>query len=956
MKTCAAQHNISLALILAAMLAGCEPIASTKVDSWVCSDMTTLTDRTPKINDTTIYDPIDKAVNLFAAANETISFQLVLDGDNAGTKGVQLSWTTPRSSSAEAAAAIDISAFQMLPVKVESFPPWYIRIVDSLPEPASYYDALLPINRAGAKNTIDVPAGGRAAVWLDIQIPRDAEAGVYSSTLTVTWPTGSQSFKLNIEVYDFSLPDAIGIISVGGFDDTTLYRTFITRDDKPYVPVYLDRNNESVRAGLVILRQLMQLSHEHRLDLFDKGIRPLIKRDVFGNLQLDWDDYDAIVMPYLDGSAFDDSLGCPVWPVPFSAGWPDPAIYEGRDSKKYAEVADGVIKATGKHFRELNIQEKCFAWPYRLGVSETAYPRHIELVKILRRTEDKTPILSQLPLDAPDLTRWTVPPDYQSTVDMLAAPGQWLDPGTAPPASVSKPLAGVWLSPGLPPYMPSMGIIATPADVRAIPWFAVKYRCKGLFLPEVLNWTENILDTTAGAETRLFYPGKQFGMDEVLPSVRLKRLRRGLQDVAYLRLLEARQQGQVASAIMNSMVRYAGMEASGDNYLDPRLSGWVQDPSAWLLARRLLAEEVSNAVHAGQTPRRQLLEQRIAWDNFQMKTHDVHVEQIRTFAEIIVPEVKSEIDLAGVDPRIKATITLDLYNEYNKPINTVVEFGPLPEGWKPVAGKISIESFEPATRKSVQLAAEGPRPPGNTAGKTIMPIRITTNARPAKLVSATLPIVIAGRTAGSILIDGVPNEWPMRAGNTAGDFRLIGRRGRDGSGLAKRQTSVFVLRDDDNLYLTIRCAEPNMAGIVADTNNTVHYEQLMACGEDLVEVLLDPGKKAESIEDLYHLVVKANGIVIAERGVSCDPPLGRVSAWPVQAKVAVSKQKDVWFVEAAIPLEAFGENRSAEVWGINFMRFATQGSEASNWAEAPRYFYDPRNLGTMLIRPFMKPG
>lgn len=953
MKTYAAQY-ILLTFILAAMLVGCEPIASTRIDSWVCSDMTALTDRTPKTNNTTVYDPIDKVVNLFAAANETVSFQLVLDGGKADTKNIRLNWTTPATRDNNALAAIKISAFQMLPVKVESFPPWYIRLADLLPEPASYYDALLPMNKAGAKSTIDIPAGTRAAVWLDVHIPRDAEPGTYSSSLNITWPTGRQSFKLNIEVYDFSLPDTRPIASVGGFDNTTLYRTFISRDNEPYVPVYLDRDNERVRNGLVILRQLMQLAHEHRLDLFDKGIRPLIKRDVFGNLQLDWDDYDAIVMPYLDGTAFEDRIGCPVWPVPLSMGWPDPATYDGRDSRRYAEITGEIIKATNKHFRELNIQDRVFAWPYRLGVSATAYSRHIDLAKMLRQASDKTPILSQLPVNAPDMTRWKVPEDYASTVDMLAAPGQWLDPKTAPRASTGT-LAGAWLSPGQPPYMPGMGIIATPADVRAIPWFAMKYKCKGLFLPEVLNWTESLFATAAGGETRLFYPGSKFGLNEVLPSVRLKRLRRGLQDIAYLHLLNIRKQEKTALAIMNSMTRYAGMEASGDNYLDPRLSGWVQDHSAWILARRLLAEEVSNAVHPGQTLRQQLLEQRIAWNNFQLKTHDVHVEQIRTFAEIIVPKIKSEIDLAGVDPRIKATITLDLYNQYDKPVSTVVEFGKLPEGWKPVTGKVLVKSFAPAARKSVQLTAEGPRPPGNSAGKTILPVRLTTNTRPAKQVSAALPIIIAGRTSGAIRIDGLPNEWPRRVGNTAGDFRLIGRRGRKGDGLAERQTAAFVLRDDDNLYLTIRCVEPNLAKIVARPNNTIHYEQLMACNEDLVEVLLDPGKKAGSIEDLYHLVIKANGIVIAERGVSSNPPLGRTRPWAVQAKVAVAKINDAWIVEATIPLEAFGKNRDAEVWGINFMRFATQGSEASNWAEAPRYFYDPRNLGTMLIRPFVKP-
>ena len=41
------------------------------------------------------------------------------------------------------------------------------------------------------------------------------------------------------------------------------------------------------------------------------------------------------------------------------------------------------------------------------------------------------------------------------------------------------------------------------------------------------------------------------------------------------------------------MTRYAGLAAAGDNYLDPRLDGWVQNPQTWRMARRLLAEEIN---------------------------------------------------------------------------------------------------------------------------------------------------------------------------------------------------------------------------------------------------------------------------------------------------------------------------------------------------------------------------
>jgi len=118
-----------------------------------------------------------------------------------------------------------------------------------------------------------------------------------------------------------------------------------------------------------------------------------------------------------------------------------------------------------------------------------------------------------------------------------------------------------------------------------------------------------------------------------------------------------------------------------------------------------------------------------------------------------------------------------------------------------------------------------------------------------------------------------------------------------------------------------------------------------------VEVILDPGAAAAGPEDLYHIVVKANGISRTERGVATEPPLGQVRPWAAQATVAVRRLDKLWMVEMAIPLKAFGAAAAKPVWGINFTRFATQGEEASSWSGARRNFYAPGTLGTLLSSP-----
>ena len=925
-------------------LCGCQLGLHGPLDAWVTSDMINVTSATKQFNDILVFNQTEQQVNLFAAANETVSFQVVVDAGQEAVGGLKVHCADLATPMGETIEAENLSAFSAQPVRVTHYPPWYLRLVDAVPQPVDFYDALVPLSAGGAP--VDVDGGARAVLWIDLYVPRGTGEGQYATTLKIASNTHEEkTFNLNVEVYNFVLPDARPIAAVGGFSNTSLYRTFIRRGGKPYAPIRMDRRDELIRKGLVLMRQLMRLSHTHRLDLFDKAIRPSIKRDMLGKTRLDWSDYDAIVKPYLDGSAFDDRIGCPAWPMPLSDTWPQPQYYGGLDSKTYAASVGAILDECKKHFSDvLSQRNQMFFWPYRDQVNQAGYARHARMARIARSVDTDTPILSQLPFRPPALTGWRLPDDFARLGDIRAAPAEFFDPaspGVTP--SSDHPLTGAWLSPGIVPYLPSLGIIATPADVRAIPWFAMKYNCTALFLPEVLHWDGDPFVGQAGAGTRLFYPGKPLGIDAVLPSIRLKRLRRGLQDIAYLWLLRQHRRGEAAEAVLHAMTRYAGLVAAGDNYLDCRLDGWARDPKTWQMARRLLAEEVAAAVRGDrQQPDHQLLAQRIAWRQFNHRVHRIRLEQAR-----------SRVTPAKTPNRLRITVMLDLYNEYTASTNTLVKLGSgqVTAGWQAVNTEAVISPFPPATRRTVTLTAECTHLPTEGFGKIVLPVSITTDMTRQQQLQATVAFMTAGMVNKPITIDGNLRDWPMRGGNSAGMFKLLGRRGQSGSGQANRQTLVFVLRDKKNLYIAFRCTEPNMDKLVSTPTNIIHYEQLMACGEDLVEIILDPGMRAQSPEELYHIIVKPNGVLLAERGVRTSPPLGAARLWPVAVQLAVGKHDKLWVVEMAIPLSAMPGAEKQQFWGVNFTRFATQGAEASSWSQAPRYFYDPRNLGTIFFPP-----
>ncbi len=941
---------ILAALPALAWLGGCEggpydlfaSKSSPAVSLGAQGEMVHLTDRTPLANDPAIYDDRARAVNLFAAANETVSLQLMVEpgqGPAANLRFVPGDLTGPGGAKIDAAG---ISAFRMMPVKVTQYPPWYLRLVNVIPEPVNFYDALIPLSAPG-KGSLAIPAGERLALWVDIAVGRTVPAGEYKGRVRLTADgRADATLDLSIKVYDFVLPDERPLAAVGAFDYPTLFGKFIQRDGKPFVPEAMDRNNPLVMKGLVLMRQLMVLAHQHRLDLFDRSIHPVIKRDMAGKVLLDWEDYDAIVLPYLDGSAFEDHIGCGAWPMPLGDAWPDPRNYGGPDSADYSATILAVAADCRQHLgKNLPYASQLFVWPYRGPIEQEAYTRDMKLSRTIRMADQFTPILSQLPPNPPALTGWNVSDEFRRLTDIVAPPAQWLDVSKAASSRRDgQRLAGAWLSPGTPPYLPSLGVIATPADVRSIPWFAMKYNCAGLFLPEVLHWKGDVFATAAEAQTRLFYPGSEVGVDAVLPSVRLKRLRRGLQDLAYLWLLRQHERPAVATAIANSLVRYAGLEAAGDNYLDPRLGGWVHDGNAYESARRLMAEEIQVLVHPREMSNQALLAQRLAWQQFEQSTHIVRVEQIRSRV----------LPVAGAN-RFRATVTLELFNEHGRDVDVMVKFEGLPEGWQTKVPQVHLGPLVSNARQTVELSAEGSYVPTSVLAKLPLHLSLTEDLERRRTLTAAVPFLLAGSVPRGPVIDGKLDDWPMREGNTAGDFKLIGARGEGDKPFARRGTLAFVTHDRDNLYIAFRCEEPQLDKLTAFSSNIIHYEQLMACGEDLVEVVLDPGCAAKGPEDLYHIAIKANGVLLTERGVHADPPLGAASAWPVAASVAVAKQDKLWVVEMAIPLSAFGPAGKESFWGVNFTRFATQGSEASSWSEAGRYFYDPRNLGTMYMVP-----
>ncbi|MBN1555635.1 MAG: DUF4091 domain-containing protein [Phycisphaerae bacterium] len=956
---------LTVVVILTAV--GCEePVASRPgslvavrrvpptTEVWVASEMTALTEATPRFDDREILSRDGKTVLLTAGANETVSFQIVVDAPAGGLPSVRVLPDALQTADKKLTLPAEtVRLFRVLPVEVTEFPAWYLRLVDHAPVKAGRYDPLVPVNSPRTGQPYRLGRGERLAIWADLAVPRNAHAGIYRGAIRVDTGAGGYRFDVELIVRDYVLPDARPFAAVGGFSHEAIFREFYRRDGKPYVPTRLDTDDPKIAQALDLLRDMVVLAHEHRLDLFDKNLQPDIHRDEQGRLKLNWTHYDKIVKPLLDGSAFADRVGLSAWPIPYNDAWPTPKYYGGFDSPTYRTTAVDVVAKAGRHFRSLGAEDQIFAWPYRGEVNAGAFGHFEKLAAVLRQGDKSIPILATLPIAPPKISGWVAPKNLDESIDILAPAARWLDPRQAAARRTPEhPLAGVWLAPGDVPYLPALSVIASPSDVRALPWFAAKYQCTGLFLPEVLHWNGDVFHTPAGAETRLFYPGARLGLRSILPSVRLKRLRRGLQDTAYLWILRQRRREGLARAINDAMVRYACLDAAGDNYLDPRLDGWVKDSDVWIQAHRLLAEEVDQAVHPSPRTEQDRLADQVRWRRFTEQTSRITAERVQTFVrggDLPLSDIPETPDRNVRN--LRATVLASLYNEFDRPLETKVKITSLPEGWETVIGEYTIPRFAPGARRDAKLVVEGLDVPVTPDGKIPLTLEVQTEPNPPQTLRTEVAFIVAGRFNTPPTIDGKLDDWPTRPRASAGNFRLLGRRGQTADGLAKRRTTAFAMHDEKHLYFAFRCEEPDPDGMIVHNDNLARYEQLLACGEDLVEILLDPGAKAAGPEDLYHLLVKPNAATVQEIGVRTDPPLGRTRPFPLGARVAVARRKDYWSVEIAIPRDAFGADGAESFWGVNFTRFAPRELEASSWSGASRYFYDPRSLGTMYLPP-----
>ena len=261
------------------------------------------------VNELARIDPIagdagDDGVNLAAAKNEVVAFQLIIERLADELKDVKV-----QVSDLKGAQGATISASK----NIQLFREWYLNVDEKsnrwLPDACIPLSATEPF--ADSFNIPSDPVGAtqkNQAVWVDVYVPKETQAGDYTGTIQISSSSLDKqaTMKLTLHVRSFALPDEIsfpvelntysGIGSFAGVD--------------------INREPERHRQ---IEQRFYQLAHQHRLTLnilrythsgrITENAAPPLEGEGADRHIKDWSAWDARFGPLLDGTAFSEVAG-----------------------------------------------------------------------------------------------------------------------------------------------------------------------------------------------------------------------------------------------------------------------------------------------------------------------------------------------------------------------------------------------------------------------------------------------------------------------------------------------------------------------------------------------------------------------------------------------------------------------------------------------------------------------
>ena len=244
--------------------------------------------------------PADSPVDLIAAKNEFVSFQVVVQADAGGANNVSASLTGLKGAGDIPQSNITLYREGYLNITQPSFPT----------SPAGMYpDPMIPDvdETVGEKRNafpFSVPANESRVIWVDVLVPQNANAGAYEGTVTVTGDGFQKDVPVKLNVVNTELPSTSSVNTAFLFAWNNACNVHTG-------------NSECNGDSYALRTEYEKLALEHRITLSNTLIYP-----GDGN----WAAFDQLYAPWIDGTLPTRLPGAKMTTIQFP-GPRDPAHY-----------------------------------------------------------------------------------------------------------------------------------------------------------------------------------------------------------------------------------------------------------------------------------------------------------------------------------------------------------------------------------------------------------------------------------------------------------------------------------------------------------------------------------------------------------------------------------------------------------------------------------------------------
>ena len=482
-----------------------------------------------------------REIALWAARGEFESFQVVVHAPPGGLKNVNVSISDLSGERGRITSA-----------SLTLFREHYVHVTRGSPDrggsnrplgPGWYADALIPFtSNAGESLKVarlravpfDVAPFNNQPIWIDVFVERETLAGPYTGTVTVTSDQGKAAVSVTLNVWDFDLPLRPSLLSAFNISNDT---------------------NSNPRVFYGDQKQNQELLLRHKIMPVD--VDPRYEREFMQRSGL-----NISRLQYFQHASYGN---CRQPPAPSVADLLKLKARHEPDMHLYVQLADEVSDC-----------------PDIFGTLKE-WARNV-------RQAGLTPLLTAIPL--PQLSDEGVGDGHSIADIWVLLPRQFVS-NASDVAATLKRGERIWSYTAIVQdnFSPKWELDFRPINYRIYGFLNQSTGATGLLYWSVDSWAiaptndpwNNITYIEDGkleppGEGWLVYPGTEVGSQAFVPSMRLKWIRKSVEDFEYVEILKKLHRGDWALGLIKTVAS--------------DWAHWSQDPEAVELVRRQLGAEI----------------------------------------------------------------------------------------------------------------------------------------------------------------------------------------------------------------------------------------------------------------------------------------------------------------------------------------------------------------------------